>query len=125
MRREIADLIDGAWYDYASAEDMLRAGRYNYVAFLCQQAVEKRLKEKIRKLGILRQEAEAGGEDGPSYPLWQRAPGGRGARGVSLRSGQARVRAGLESPAYPDWIAGLGRAEIESPAYPSWIVGPF
>jgi len=47
MRREISDLIDGAWYDYASAEDMLRAGRYNYVAFLCQQAVEKMLKAAV------------------------------------------------------------------------------
>lgn len=47
MRSEISDLIDGAWYDYSSSEDMARAGRYNYVAFLCQQAVEKMLKASV------------------------------------------------------------------------------
>jgi len=31
-------------YDYKSAEVMLTGGRYLYVAFLCQQAVEKCLK---------------------------------------------------------------------------------
>lgn len=50
MRKEIADLIDGAWYDYATAEDMLKASRYSYVAFLCQQAVEKMLKAAVMAL---------------------------------------------------------------------------
>lgn len=39
--------MDGAWYDYATAGDMWHAGRYNYVAFLCQQAVEKMLKAAV------------------------------------------------------------------------------
>lgn len=47
MRSEIKDLIEGARYDYGSAQDMLAAGRYNYVAFLCQQAVEKILKAAV------------------------------------------------------------------------------
>jgi HEPN domain-containing protein len=33
-----------AKYDLATAEDMLKAGRYLYVAFMCQQAIEKILK---------------------------------------------------------------------------------
>jgi len=39
--------MDAAWYDYGCAEDIFQAGRYNYVAFLCQQSVEKMLKAAI------------------------------------------------------------------------------
>jgi len=36
--------IESAAYDLATAEAMLASGRYLYVLFCCQQAIEKRLK---------------------------------------------------------------------------------
>ena len=40
----INNWISLAKYDLATAEDMLKAKRYLYVAFMCQQAIEKILK---------------------------------------------------------------------------------
>ena len=43
------DWIERAQYDRDTAEAMLKAGRYLYVLFCCQQAVEKALKAIIAK----------------------------------------------------------------------------
>lgn len=121
MRREISDLMDGAWYDYASAEDMLRAGRYNYVAFLCQQAVERmlkaavmavrrtrypeghNLKELVDETGLaLPPELESGSALGtalPGVPLPER-------RGPLL--GDVQRRAGRRVPESVEERAGMG-----------------
>lgn len=40
----IRNWLEGAEYDLATARAMLETGRYLYVAFTCQQAVEKTLK---------------------------------------------------------------------------------
>ncbi len=39
--------IEIAEYDFTTAEAMLKTGRYFYVAFMCQQALEKMLKALI------------------------------------------------------------------------------
>lgn len=45
MSQKIIDnWLSLAKYDLATAEDMLKAKRYLYVAFMCQQAIEKILK---------------------------------------------------------------------------------
>ncbi|HCO95906.1 MAG TPA: DNA-binding protein [Phycisphaerales bacterium] len=45
MSQKIIDnWISLAEYDLATAHDMLKANRYLYVAFMCQQAIEKILK---------------------------------------------------------------------------------
>ena len=45
MSQKIIDnWISLAEYDLATAHDMSKAGRYLYVAFMCQQAIEKILK---------------------------------------------------------------------------------
>jgi HEPN domain-containing protein len=48
MRNMAGNTIDNwlslAQYDLATAEAMLRAGRFLYVGFMCQQAIEKLLK---------------------------------------------------------------------------------
>jgi HEPN domain-containing protein len=45
MSQKIIDnWISLAEYDLATAHDMLKAGRFLYVAFMCQQAIEKILK---------------------------------------------------------------------------------
>jgi HEPN domain-containing protein len=45
MSKKIIDnWLSLAEYDLATAHDMLKAGRYLYVAFMCQQAIEKILK---------------------------------------------------------------------------------
>ena len=45
MSQKIIDnWLSLAQYDLATAQDMLRANRYLYVAFMCQQAIEKILK---------------------------------------------------------------------------------
>jgi HEPN domain-containing protein len=45
MSQKIIDnWISLAEYDLATAQDMSKAGRYLYVAFMCQQAIEKILK---------------------------------------------------------------------------------
>lgn len=44
--------LDIASYDLGTAESMLRSGRYLYVAFMCQQSIEKSLKAyHIKKHG--------------------------------------------------------------------------
>jgi len=47
MKNEIAYWIEHAQYDLDTAEAMLRSGRYLYVTFMCQQAIEKQLKALI------------------------------------------------------------------------------
>ena len=42
--RIVQNWIDLAEYDLGTAEAMLKTGRYLYVAFVCQQSVEKLLK---------------------------------------------------------------------------------
>ncbi len=60
--------IEIAEYDFATANAMLKTGRYLYVAFMCQQALEKMLKAiivsktdkfppKVHKLEFLANEA--------------------------------------------------------------------
>lgn len=44
MKKVIQEWIEIAEYDLRTAEAMLRTGRYLYVTFMCQQAVEKILK---------------------------------------------------------------------------------
>jgi HEPN domain-containing protein len=44
MQKVIQEWIDIAQYDLATAEAMLKAKRYLYVVFMCQQAIEKILK---------------------------------------------------------------------------------
>ena len=36
--------LEHAWYDLETAEDMLKNGRWLYVVFMCQQAIEKLVK---------------------------------------------------------------------------------
>jgi HEPN domain-containing protein len=43
-QRIIDNWLSLAEYDLATAQDMLKAKRYLYVAFMCQQAIEKILK---------------------------------------------------------------------------------
>lgn len=44
MQKTIQEWIEIAEYDLQTAEAMLSSGRYLYVAFMCQQAIEKILK---------------------------------------------------------------------------------
>ena len=44
MRNEVADNIEDAEHDLATAQDMLAAGRWNWAIFCARQAVEKVLK---------------------------------------------------------------------------------
>lgn len=44
MKKIIQEWIEISEYDLKTAEAMLETGRYLYVAFMCQQAVEKILK---------------------------------------------------------------------------------
>ncbi|MCL4516868.1 MAG: HEPN domain-containing protein [Firmicutes bacterium] len=44
MERDVQRWVDLSSYDFETAEAMLRTGRYLYVLFCCQQALEKRLK---------------------------------------------------------------------------------
>ena len=44
MSKVVQDWIQRAEYDLQTAKIMLNAGRYLYVAFMCQQAIEKILK---------------------------------------------------------------------------------
>lgn len=80
MKRETQLWLDRADYDLETAEAMLRSGRYLYVAFMCQQSVEKYLKaiiqEKtgehppyIHNLVALAQAAEAAIDDGQTELL--------------------------------------------------------
>lgn len=47
MTQTIREWVDRAEYDLESARTMLAGGRYFYVVFCCQQAVEKALKAII------------------------------------------------------------------------------
>lgn len=49
MRRETKLWLERADYDFETARAMLKASRYLYVAFACQQAVEKYLKAIIQE----------------------------------------------------------------------------
>ena len=50
MEKEITYWIEHAQYDLDTAEAMLDSGRYLYVTFMCQQAIEKLLKAIIIKI---------------------------------------------------------------------------
>ena len=47
MSKKVQQWLDRVEYDLRSAEAMFEAGRYIYVVFMCQQAVEKCLKAVI------------------------------------------------------------------------------
>jgi HEPN domain-containing protein len=49
MKRETQLWIERAEYDLVTADAMLQSARYLYVAFACQQAVEKYLKAIIQE----------------------------------------------------------------------------
>ena len=44
MRKDAGNFIISAEYDLATAEHMLKSGRYIYVVFMCHLALEKMLK---------------------------------------------------------------------------------
>lgn len=44
MNEDVKRWLDIAAYDKVTAEAMYKSGRYLYVLFMCQQAVEKTLK---------------------------------------------------------------------------------
>ena len=44
MEKAVAEWLEISEYDLKTAEAMLETGRYLYVAFMCQQAIEKLLK---------------------------------------------------------------------------------
>ena len=44
--------LERSQYDWETAKAMLESGRYIYVAFMCQQAIEKRLKAYIEDKGM-------------------------------------------------------------------------
>lgn len=50
-RRRVQVWLDRSQYDWETAKAMLEARRYIYVAFMCQQAIEKRLKAYIENSG--------------------------------------------------------------------------
>lgn len=47
MEKEISYWIEHAEYDLVTAEAMFESGRYLYVTFMCQQAIEKLLKALV------------------------------------------------------------------------------
>ena len=51
MDKVISHWVERAEYDLETAKAMLDAGRYLYVAYMCQQAVEKLLKAIIAQQG--------------------------------------------------------------------------
>ena len=51
MDKIVAHLVERSQYDLDTAKIMLDTGRYLYVAYMCQQAVEKILKAFIAQLG--------------------------------------------------------------------------
>ena len=46
--------LDAAEYDIVTAESMLNSGRYLYVVFMCQQALEKLAKGCIFILSVMK-----------------------------------------------------------------------
>jgi HEPN domain-containing protein len=51
MDRLVTHWVERAKYDMDTAKAMLDTGRYLYVAYMCQQAIEKMLKAMIAKHG--------------------------------------------------------------------------
>jgi len=51
MDKIVAHWVERSQYDLDTAKIMLDTGRYLYVAYMCQQAVEKILKAFIARLG--------------------------------------------------------------------------
>jgi HEPN domain-containing protein len=51
MDKIVGNWVERSQYDLDSAKIMLDTGRYLYVAYMCQQAVEKILKAFIARLG--------------------------------------------------------------------------
>jgi HEPN domain-containing protein len=51
MDKIVAHWVERSQYDLDTAKIMLDTGRYLYVAYMCQQAVEKILKALIAQLG--------------------------------------------------------------------------
>jgi HEPN domain-containing protein len=51
MDKYVSHWLERAKYDLETAKAMLDAGRYLYVAYMCQQAIEKLLKAIIAQLG--------------------------------------------------------------------------
>jgi len=47
MNREVQNWVECAHYDLQTARDLLGAGRYLYVVFMCHLAVEKALKAHV------------------------------------------------------------------------------
>jgi HEPN domain-containing protein len=51
MDKYVAHWVERSTYDLETAKAMLDAGRYLYVAYMCQQSIEKLLKAIIAHLG--------------------------------------------------------------------------
>lgn len=51
MDKLVAHWVERSQYDLDTAKIMLDTGRYLYVAYMCQQAIEKILKARIAQLG--------------------------------------------------------------------------
>jgi len=49
MKRETKLWLERPYYDLKTAEAMLKSARYLYVAFACQQSIEKYLKAYIQE----------------------------------------------------------------------------
>lgn len=52
MDRIVEKWIERAEYDLETAGAMLNAGRYLYVAYICQQSIEKILKARIANINL-------------------------------------------------------------------------
>lgn len=52
LKRSVQSWLDRVEYDMQTAEAMLAAGRYIYVVFMCQQAVEKCFKAMAVSKGV-------------------------------------------------------------------------
>ena len=48
--REVENWLRAALYDWETAQDMFRAGRFPYTVFFCHLAIEKALKARIHKI---------------------------------------------------------------------------
>lgn len=97
-----------AKYDLDTAESMLQAGRYLYVLFCCQQAIEKALKALVVQ--------ETKGMPPRTHALRELAQ----LAGVELEEGLARFFAGLEqyyiSSRYPEEAIELaGQMDADTP----------
>ena len=50
MKKEVKNWLDSACYDLETAEHMFNTGRYIYIIFMCQLAIEKILKAKVQEI---------------------------------------------------------------------------